>query len=123
MDNFELEQQFATINEQNVFDRYLSLRQLKKEYKNSDFYKQTHCPFGKAYKIYLEGSWNTLLNKLKLITDKDYIIEYFKELFEQGKINDAIENFVNNFISQISVEEMEDMRGQINKLLDKWDIK
>lgn len=123
MTNQELERRFAAITKQNTFDRYISLRHFKKEYKNSDFYKQTRCPLHKAYKIYLSEIQCAVLDRLNLITNKDYIIEYFKDLFEEGKINEAIENFVNNFISQVSVEEMEDMRGQINKLLDKWDIK
>ena len=53
MNNSELFELFRTIDAQkNCFDRFLMLKKYRKEYRTSDFYKQTRCSIFKAYKIY-----------------------------------------------------------------------
>ena len=61
MNNAELVTLFTTINKTtNCFDRELKLRQARKEYKKSDFYKNTHYSIHRAYYLFNLNWLNTL---------------------------------------------------------------
>ena len=53
MNNEQLFELFQKIDEStNCFDRAIALKQAKKQYRKSDFYKQTLMPIHKAYEMY-----------------------------------------------------------------------
>ena len=61
MNNEQLFQLFQSIDKNaNCFDRTVALKKAKKQYKKSEFYKQTHYPIQVAYKIYCGNALNTL---------------------------------------------------------------
>lgn len=61
MNNEQLFQLFQSIDKHtNCFDRAIALKKAKKEYKRSDFYKQTHYSIQVAYKIYNANAINTI---------------------------------------------------------------
>lgn len=61
MNNQELVTLFRQINKlDNCFDREIALKQAKKQYKKSQFYKQTHYSIYRAYTIFSLNGINTL---------------------------------------------------------------
>lgn len=61
MNNQELLQLFKDINKySNCFDRELALKKMKKQYKKSQFYKQTRYSIHKAYILFCANGFNTL---------------------------------------------------------------
>lgn len=61
MNNEQLVELFQRINKtSNCFDRELQLRKAKKEYKKSDFYKQTHYSIHKAFLLFNANALNTI---------------------------------------------------------------
>jgi hypothetical protein len=65
MNNKELMKLFQSISKSgNCFDRELAMRKAKKEYKKSEFYKQTHMSMAKAYLLYLMNPADALITLL-----------------------------------------------------------
>lgn len=61
MNNEQLFQLFQAIDQNtNCFDRALALKKAKKQYRKSEFYKQTHYSIYTAYKIYCNNAVNTI---------------------------------------------------------------
>lgn len=114
MTNFELELEFEKVfNTLDCFDSYIKLKQLKKIYKKSDFYKQTHLPINKAYQLYLK---NNIIN----------IMKFFLRLNNTEEVGNMISNYINNidpdiiynFFNKISelfsVDQLKELQNQLN---------
>ena len=65
MNNTELLTQFHVIaGKSNIFDICCELKKFNKQYKKSEFYKQTKLPINSAYKIFVESRGLAMYNKL-----------------------------------------------------------
>ena len=61
MTNEQLVELFQRINKTtNCFDREIQLKKATKEYKKSEFYKQTHYSIRRAFNLYTMNGLNTL---------------------------------------------------------------
>lgn len=61
MDNIVLFEKFKEIGKiSNCFDRELALKAFNKEYKKSQFYKQTHYSVHKAYYLVISNVFNSI---------------------------------------------------------------
>lgn len=122
MNNIELYTRFTSIATKNCFDQFEELKKLKKQYKASDFYKATKMPLRKAYQMYLQSLGLSVAGKLNTIMDKDYIVEYMNVLFEEGKLQESLEQVVNKVLSNYNPEELAELREQTRTIMEKLNI-
>lgn len=111
MTNQELQQAFENINlhNDNIFDKYMEVEQLDKEYKTTSFHKQTKKTVFEAYELYNahEGKVDSLIQLL----DNDYQLE---KLFSKIVNLFDIENYMNSF-SKENKDLMKELLPFINK--------
>lgn len=111
MTNQELQQAFENINlhNDNIFDKYMEVEKIDKEYKTTSFYKQTKKTVFEAYELYNshEGKVDSLIQLL----DNDYQIE--KLLQKIISVFD-LENYLNTF-SPENKKLMQELLPYINK--------
>lgn len=101
MTNFELELAFQKVFEnKDCFDNYLSLLNLKKEYKKTSFYKQTRMPLQKAYNLFVLNKFYKIINFLASLDNTEYIgnliTEYINNI-DQDTLNSFLDRILNNF--------------------------
>lgn len=97
MTNSQLQNQFELINLQNdnIFDKYIAVKNLTADYKTTEFYKQTHKTVFEAYELYNshEGKVDSFIQLL----DNDYQLEkLFRKIIEVFNID----NFMNTLSSE-----------------------
>ena len=75
MTNQELQHAFENINlhNDNIFDKYMEVEQLDKDYKTTSFYKQTKKTVFEAYELY--NSHEGKIDSLVQLLDNDYQLE------------------------------------------------
>ena len=122
MNNIELYGRFSAIERKNCFDQVQDLRKFAKEYKMSDFYKATKMPLKKAYSLFLTSTGSSVAAKLDVIMDKDYIVEYLKALFDEGKIQEAMEQVVSKMMSDYNPEELAELKEQTRSIMERLNI-
>ena len=118
MTNQELVQLFREINKhENCFDREIALKQAKKRYKKSQFYKQTHYSIQRAYLIFNFNGLHTLSTLLNSKTFNDLARGDIASL--QAGIETFIETFdmtaFNNVFASIG-EKLSSMSGDATEL-------
>ena len=118
MTNYELYLKFVEIASNNTFDAYIKLKQLKKEYKKSEFYKATKMPLFAAYKMFLQNFATTSLLKIKDLTDTDTIAAKITDI-----INSIDEDAINRLIDRLSnvfdINKLQDEKGDLKILLNQ----
>lgn len=108
MENKELLSLFTEIDKlDNGFDRHLALRDKRKEYKKSDFYKRTKMSIFRAYRIYQADGLSNLLAFINspvirtLIKGDTFLlrlnVENFLADFDLDKIDRVIDHILNRF--------------------------
>lgn len=119
MDNIQLKELFDSIVAlPNAFDRVLKLKQIKKEYKKSAFYKQTRMPIQMAYKWFMQDFiYNTIIHASKF-TDASYVGEYATNLLDNIS-PDAVEDFVDRIVNSLNTSEMLAASAEIGEELKK----
>ena len=118
MDNKELYNKFYEISLLNVFDGFIALKQLKKEYKKSDFYKTTKLPLLKAYEIFNKSSINEFLNTIKTLSDTDKMIAKLTDVIN-GIESDTIQEFFDKIVNTLNIEELNEHKGELTGLLNQ----
>ena len=111
MTNQELQHAFENINlhNDNIFDKYMEVEQLDKDYKTTSFYKQTKKTVFEAYELY--NSHEGRIDSLVQLLDNDYQLE---KLFAKIiKVFD-MENYMNSF-SKENKELMKELLPFINQ--------
>ena len=108
MTNAELFQLFTRIQREskNLFDVTLKLKQVRKQYRKSEFYRSTHMPINKAYEMFAA---NTIHEIIKFV-NKDSIIQFIRGDFTL--LREEIETLVENFDYSL-------LDGIFNKLEEK----
>jgi hypothetical protein len=117
MNNYDLYLKFIEIAAMNSFDSYIALKQFKKEYKKSEFYKQTHMPISVAYKMFLQQLPGQLFFKLQELTDVHSWAAKLTEVLNNID-EDAINNLIDKFTSMINMEALQDEKGELKIALN-----
>lgn len=106
MNNTELHQLFYEISAiENSFDKFLKLKEIKKAYKTSDFYKTTKMPYIKAYEWFV---------KQTIVPD----VINIKQHFTPTKIG----QFINDCLDSIAPEAVEDLMERIVSYLNTTEL-
>ena len=114
MDNNELTSLFQEIDKNdNCFDKAIALKNAKKQYKQSAFYKQTRISIYKAYKIYQSNSilvLSALLNNpiISSLVRGDTLllrleIENLMADFDTSKL-DNVFNYIEEKINNLDID-------------------
>ena len=93
MNNAELFQLFLNIQREseNLFDVTLKLKQVRKQYRKSEFYRSTHMSIDKAYEMFVA---NTIHEIIKFV-NKDSIMQLIRGDFTL--LREEFETLVENF--------------------------
>ena len=134
MNNEQLVELFQRINKNtNCFDREIALKKAKKQYKKSNFYKQTHYPIQKAFLLFNMNGFNTLMaflnspmlqslmrgNKVAFVVELEQLLDGF----DYTKI-DKIFEYLSKHLSSLVLENKElkiDLQQLIEGALPKHD--
>ena len=111
MTNQELQKVFENINlhNDNIFDKYIEVEKIDKDYKTTSFYKQTKKTVFEAYELY--NSHEGRIDSLLQLLDNDYQLE---KLFAKIINVFDVENYMNSF-SKENKELMKELLPFINK--------
>ena len=113
MNNQELFNLFQSIQKQsNCFDRAIALKNAKKAYKKSNFYKTTHYPITKAYSIFMFNSIEVLIK----ILNSDIINELSSGNFV------ALQKRLEVFIEDFDVSVLDDIFDYITNKINNLEI-
>ena len=121
MNNYELYFKFATISSLNAFDAYIELKQFKKEYKKSDFYKKTKMPLFRAYKIYCNSLVPELYHKLKDWVTGEGIGAKLTEILENID-SDVLFEKVQQIVGSFNLDNLENEKGELQEAINKLKI-
>ena len=119
MTNYELYLKFIEIASHNPLDAYLELKNLRAEYKKSDFYKSTKLPLQTAYKLCVQGSLTQIAAKLSTFGDVDAISRRITDVIN-GIDEDAINNLVEKLMSVFDVSKLQEEKGDLKVLLNQF---
>lgn len=91
MTNKQLQDKFVEINlkHDNIFDKYLALQEIDKDYKTSDFYKATHKSVSSAFELYLQyvGKFDSILS---ILQDDEAITRLLNKVVEVFDMNNVL---------------------------------
>lgn len=118
MNNQELYLKFIEIASCNPFDAYCKLKDFKKEYKKSDFYKTTHLPLNKAYEYASKTIFVQLYTKLQEITDVSSWVEKINDFIEDLD-GDTIQGLVDKISSSFNFTNLDMEKGELRNFLDE----
>ena len=118
MDNRELYLKFIEVASYNPFDAYVQLKAYNKEYKKSDFYKQTKMPLLKAYKMFLTMLPSQLYFKLSELTDTEMLAAKITSLIDSIDEN-SVDNLLNKITNIFNIEKLQDEKGDLKILLNQ----
>ena len=90
----------------NPLDAYLELKKLQKDYRKSDFYKQTRMPLKQVYKM-------VVLNGLKQVID---FVDKLQDPIQVG-------NLITEYIDSISTESIDELFGKLDTVFNIKDLK
>ena len=79
-------------------------------------------PLKKAYNLFLTSTGSSVAAKLDVIMDKDYIVEYLKALFDEGKIQEAMEQVVSKMMSDYNPDELAELKEQTRSIMERLNI-
>lgn len=119
MTNFELELKFENIFRlQDCFDSFLALKQLKKEYKKTDFYKQSHLPIEKAYSLYIKSKGIGILRFLTKLENSEEVGNLISDYIDHID-PDIIWGFFNKISEIFDPEQLKILQKQLNESYNK----
>lgn len=118
MNNYELHLKFMEIAAYNIFDSYSKLKEFKKEYKQSDFYKSTHMPIQKAYKLFNQTLFTQLYFKLKELIDPTLWSYKLNQVMEDID-DDSLNNFMSKITAYFNLNNLMDEKGELQSLIQQ----
>ena len=89
----------------NALDRITKLREIKKQYKTSDFYKHTHMPIHKAYAAFVQDSIANAALYIKRCATAEHVAEYVTNLLDHIS-PDVIENLMDRIVNSLDTSEL-----------------
>lgn len=118
MNNYDLYLKFIEIASYNPFDAYVELKKFKKEYKKSEFYKETGLRIDKAYKMFLGAIPGQLLAKIKEFTDVESLAAKLTDVINNID-EDTVNNLFTKLTSSFNLEQLQDEKGDLKILLNQ----
>lgn len=118
MNNRELYLKFIEIASCNPFDAYCRLKDFKKEYKKSDFYKATHLPLNKAYEYASKTIFVQLYTKLQEITDVSSWVDKIN-YFVEDLDSDTIQGLMDKISSSFNFANLDIEKGELRNFLNE----
>jgi hypothetical protein len=118
MNNHDLYLKFIEIASYNPFDAYVELKKFKKDYKKSEFYKETRLRIDKAYKMFLGAMPGQLLAKIKEFTDTESLVTKIEDLIN-GIDEDAINGLFEKLSNVFNIDKLQDEKGDLKILLNQ----
>lgn len=118
MTNYELYLHFVEIMSHNVFDAYIKLKQFKKEYKKSIFYKTTKMPLFAAYNMFKQNFMTDLMTKIRDLTDTETLAMKLTDVINSID-EDSINNLINKLSNVFDMEKLQDEKGDLKILLNQ----
>ena len=119
MTNFELELAFEQVfKNDDCFDAFLALKALKKQYKKTDFYKQTHMPLNKAYSLYIRQKGLNILRFIGQFTSVSEVGELITE-YLNAVDKDTIEEFFGKINDVFNTKKKKKLQGELNETFSK----
>ena len=118
MTNQELYNTLLEIMYKNPLDAYCALKQLRKDYKRSEFYKATKLPLNKAYELVCSSLAIQLHNKLRELTDVEQWVAKLESFIDDLDEN-SVDNFINKIISSLRLDNLTKEQGELQDLLDQ----
>jgi len=130
MTNLEIKEMLAKANNMDCLERTVFLKQQKKNYKKSQFYKTTHMSLQKLYLAYcLEG-----LTAISRMGNSTLFSEFSKGNYgilgsvitdiilsiDEESIKDLIENFSTYIAEQMQEVELPDLQNEFKSILTSF---
>jgi hypothetical protein len=116
MSNRELYLKFIEIAASNPLDGYCQLKDFRREYKKTEFYKKTRLPLHTAYKYAIQSMGTQLYFKLCEIMDvtswSDKINDFMEDLDPE-----MVENWINKITSVFNFSNLDSEKGELQNLL------
>jgi replicative DNA helicase len=132
MNNELLFQRFKGISElKNPFDQLCALKQFKKEYKHSDFYKSTRLSIYKTYELFCKTQYTTLIATIQELLSEDQLSEFINGVFETIHLDVLINNMlrsinydqlaelIQDLIPDLDIKQIEQITQQLKELTQK----
>ena len=117
MNNKELVQMFAEIAKiPNTFDRYVQLKNKKKEYKKSEFYKATHMPMLKAYQWMVADSVSAFVMRLQSEKSAMEIGDYISDILD-NITPESVENLTQSITSFLDISNMVQSTNELGAMV------
>ena len=133
MNNDKLLLQFKTIAKiGNPFDVVLALKRMNKEYKKSEFYKQTHLNIYKAYEIFTKMMVPSTILKVEDVLEYGSISSYINEMLEEVDLGflfnkfiyginwDLVIEYLQKLMPQITTEELKGLGEELKKTIEQF---
>ena len=122
MNNQELLIKFMTIaNHNNIFDICCELKQFKKEYKTSDFYKTTKMPLNAAYKLFIETRGFMLYNKLNNWLEPEFLGDKINEIIDSIS-EEKLQDFMVRITQTFNLDNLDIEKGELKELINNLKI-
>lgn len=103
----------------NPLEQYIQIKSFNKDYKKSDFYKQTHLSLKKLMNYITVSKIQNIVNTLYNYADITYLAELFNQLLEEldeGRIENLAEKFLGKFQLDQIVNYNKELNQQISNL-------
>ena len=75
---------------ENPLDRFIALKQLKKQYKKSNFYKQTKLNIFKAFELITKTSSIELINKINILLSEENLSNFVNQQLSNIHFDDVL---------------------------------
>lgn len=118
MNNYELYLKFIEIASYNTFDAYCKLKEFKKEYKHSEFYRQTKMSLKQAYQMFSGSIFNQLYFKIKDLTDVSTWAIKLNQLMDEID-EDSLSRFVEKITQYFNLDNLNLEKGDLQNLINQ----
>lgn len=120
MDNSQLWQAYNSANaKMNVFDRILALQEFDKEYKKTDFYKQTKMSVKELQQYCIMFRINDILDNVVTYASTEGIAQFIEEILDaidEDTIQSFFDRIANNLDPQALANSNQALQQQIDRL-------
>ena len=130
MNNQELLLSFQSImNETNPLVQYCRLKEMKKQYVKSDFYKQTRINIYKAFEIACKMNVNNVLYRINTLLEETNLADFINDNLQMIHLDTLINSFlqgvnyehlteaIHNIIPDIDIEQLNVLTKQLKEVL------
>ena len=118
MDNNQLYVAFYNIGKGNPLEVNSKLKKLKKEYKASDFYKQTKMPIRCAYNMFKRNMFTAALFRVQDFLTTGGIASKISEILDNID-SDSLQNFIDAISEVFNTESLDEQKGDLTSLLSQ----